>query len=440
MTKCCALIGLLILTHPLWAQQTYSLPDLARSALERNADLVITQKQSTLQDLSIAREASALKPQINFSSRYFHYWDDVPTYAFPSENVPPGTFGDIVAVPLGLRNNFLLDLTLRQRLFDFQMLGAKSRLQGVRNLQEAELVKAQGNVLLQLSESYFQLKQLDAQRQSIDFNRRRLEKLLDITRVRVENDLALGLDSIRLRKLLNGLLLEERRLKKGRELAESNLLRLAGIDENVAISTAYEFSFVLEPSTGTSANEQLLNEAQQLQEQRLEREKTLAPTLDLLASFALQGQGQSLGFNDEGLTNNLSIVGLQLDLPIWNGNAASLRKQEIKSQLDLLSLQRAKLQSGEALQRQQLEDQINYLESKIALEEEWLVALESAYMQAEAKWQEGLLGINDLLEVDAEKVEVEQQLANFRYELTVARLQYLQVTGQLTTKLLSDEN
>ena len=418
-----------------------SLRDLVIRAIQENESIQVAQKQGDISALNYNLNKTQFQPQVNFSGSYFYYWDDVPNYVFrnPESTLFNGS-GEDEAIPLGLENNLGLTLSFRQRVLDLNYFGNQDTRGVMNELQKFKEREAQEEVVLNLAEKYFRWMQLNKSTEAIAFNNHRLDQLLAITRIRIQEEMANAFDSLRLLKAMGDLNLEARRLDNSKQLLETTLLMEANL-ESGTLRQGNGLSLLKYANNDTlvSAKRGILESAKKVKDIQYRSHRPLAPTLDFFANLSLQSQSPTVNVIGDGFTNNISLLGLQLDIPLYNGAREKLNQQKVTLEKDILDLQIERLSRGESLLSQKHWQDIQYFREKITLESRWIESLDIKYQQEEVKWQQGVSSLNDLLIVNAEIVEAKQQLAELTYALRKAELDYLRAGGGLIPQLMNYE-
>jgi outer membrane protein TolC len=214
---------------------------------------------------------------------------------------------------------------------------------------------------------------------------------------------------------------------------------LVGLPDSVVIDYGtLNYANVLEfkPDSNnieSSAQMILLNQAQNINDlSQKQVQAEYLPTLDFRLNFLWNSQSTDLGFfSDNAYGNNMSTLGLKLNIPIYHGSEKKRKIQELEISKHVLDLQKQKLREGFQLQYTNSERR---LESKTALflQQQKITQLKKRFLEkADQRFEQGILPVKDLLESQSGYMEAQMRSAEILYDVKLAELDYFKWSNQL---------
>ena len=168
----------------------------------------------------------------------------------------------------------------------------------------------------------------------------------------------------------------------------------------------------------------LLNQAQSMNDlSQKQVQSEYLPTLDFRLNFLWNSQSQDLGFfSNQSFRNNISTLGLKLNIPIYHGAEKKKKIQELEINSHMLDLQKQKLREGFQLQ---YSNSIKELEFKTALfqHQQKITQLKKRYLEkADKHFEQGILPIKDLLEAQSGFLEAQMKSAEILFDCKISRI------------------
>lgn len=392
-------------------------------------------------DLKLGR--SIIYPEIKAFADYHWFWGDIPNYIFPPEEgsvFSNNQTGGFYPVPLGLSNNLLMGLRLKQRIYDHRMFIAN---EGNEVYSEIEMLQKKQNneeIIYQTGIAYFELLQLKTNLAIIDFNLGRMAKFQSIISVRLKNEMA---DSLELRRIL--LEKEELKLKKDQLLAGINsktryFKMIVGLDPESSIEIVPDHSDTTFIEGLQTYDQEALSTRQKLLEGKLKANNIKSqatkadyyPTLNFEANLLWQFQSPDINmFSDNAFNNNISTLGLALDIPIVNGMQKKIKLEQIDIDNTITSLQKEKLIHAENLLLEQASSKLDQLIERYEQQQKMVDYTRDFMILMDKKYQQGISNIRDLLEANNEYIEEKSEMNNLFYQVKIAEVNYLKAVGNL---------
>lgn len=425
---------------------TYNLKQLLSIAVEKNRDLQLVKLELEKSSQQLALKKSAFLPKIDAFADYYWFWNNVPAYVFPENEgsiLSGGTSSGNYPVSIGLPNNFFAGISLEQRLFDFSYLSAGKSREVFSAIESGKVKEKKEQIFYDIAVTYYEISQLAAKQDFLDFSIGRIDRMIEIMKIQLANQMTDSLQVLELELKNAELLLSKSELLSGLQTKTNYLKMLVGLPDSVSIDYAtLDYGNVLEfkPDSNnveTSAQMILLNQAKSVNDlSQKQVQAEYLPTLDFRLNFLWNSQSSDLGFfSDNAYGNNMSTLGLKLNIPIYHGSEKKKKIQELEISNHVLDLQKQKLKEGFQLQ---YSNSVKRLESKTALflQQQKITQLKKRYFEkADQRFEQGILSVRDLLEAQSGYMEAQMKTAEILYDVKLAELDYFKWSNQLLIRL-----
>jgi outer membrane protein TolC len=160
------------------------------------------------------------------------------------------------------------------------------------------------------------------------------------------------------------------------------------------------------------------------------------PTLDFKINVLWNVQSNDLSFfSDRAFGNNISTLGLKMDIPLYYGDEKKKKIQKLYIEQQMLELQKEKLLEGHKLQNENAVENLKFKKERFYHQQK-VSQLKSRYLEkAENRFEKGLLSIKDLLDARSELLEAQITEAELWFDVKLAELDYLKWNNQIYNKL-----
>jgi outer membrane protein TolC len=421
---------------------TYNLKQLLKIAGEHNKDLQLVRLELEKSNQQLALKRSEFLPKVDAFADYYWYWNNVPTYIFPENEgniLSGGTSSGNYPVSIGLPNNFFAGISLSQRIFDFSYLSAGKSREVFNAIESGKVKEKKEQIFYDVAVTYYEISQLAAKQDFIDFNINRIDRMIGILQIQLANEMTDSLQVLELELKNAELLLSKKELLSGLQTKTDYLRMLVGLPDSLVIDYGnLDYTNVLEfkPDSNnveSSAQMILINQAQNINElSQKQVQAEYLPTLDFRLNFLWNSQSSDLGFfSDNAYGNNMSTLGLKLNIPIYHGSEKKKKIQELEINKHVLDLQKQKLREGFQLQ---FSNSLKRLESKTALfiQQQKITTMKKRYFEkADQRFEQGILPLKDLLEAQSGYMEAQMRSAEILYDVKLAELEYFKWSNQL---------
>jgi outer membrane protein len=425
--KTTLLLFALLLSIGAQAQQNaFSLEQAVNYAFENNLTLKNAQlKVADARELIIERRAVGL-PQLRGTANY-QYFIDIPTTVVPDFSNPSS--GVLIPLQFGTKHSANAGLNLTINAIDASYLIGLKAAKLYKEFAAQEFTIQRQDTRHQVINAYLPALLLDENLRMLDKNIANLQALLNETRALFREGFVEQLDVDRLELSLLNLQSERDNLSRQRELALNALKFTLGYpmdqplelsEQLAAISTAVSETDLGQPVSYASRPEYALaNMGEELNVLNVKLfTSNYIPTISLFGSYQ-----QSLFANDlsEGQWFPATLVGAQLNVPIFDGLATKARRQRAKLELETARNQIRELERVIDLDLQNA--RANYLnaQQRLANQERSLQLAEKIFQTAQVKYREGVGSSLEISQAEQSLYQSQQLRIQALYDLALAK-------------------
>lgn len=440
--KCCAavIIGLFLSAPATFAQKVneFSVQQAIDYAMTNSAKV-----KNALLDIQLQKEqnreiTSAAFPQLNGSFNLNDYLE-VPTSLLPAE-IAGGPAGTYIPVKFGTKYNATGGLDLSQILFDGQVfVGLQARSTAIK-LAEAQKSVTAEMINVNVQKIYYQLVIGHQQMTTIDANIDRLKKLVNDTKAMLDQGFMEKLDLDKANVQLNNL--ETEKIKAQNQLnagyaslkflmnmpqADSLVLTDSVTDDQIkkdVLNNEYNYA--------DRKEFQLLELNKKMNEFNIRRYKlSYIPTLSAFANYQKNAQRQKFDFFKDGSWFTTSLIGVRLNVPIFDGfnkrakiNQAKLQLQKTENNINELksSIDNDVVQANQKLTAAFLTMDNQKRNMELA---------EKVYNTTKIKYDEGIGSNTEVYNAQADLKVAQNNYFSARYDAVIAKIDYLKATGKI---------
>ncbi len=337
----------LLLTPGLFAQniRRLSAQQAVNVAIENNVDVKNAKIDLDIAKAKVWEITGAGLPQVSGEVNLIHNLNiqrvilENGQGPFTVEGVPQGA---LIAFPFQLKNNAYAAVSLNQMLFNGSYLIGLKASRTYTQLAERSITQSKITTAENVMKAYYSALVAQERSKIIDVNLSQLDSLLKDTRILFQNGLVEKIDADRLEVQLNNLKTERFRVSKLISLSHYLLKLQMGIPvtDSVALTEKLsDFPLTSEPVDPTTFNVRSRIEFASLQTQRdlavLDFKNIRSGYLPSLFGFASVGANTAATrFGDipnvQDRWFNYSMVGVKLDVPIFDGFIKSFKMQQSK--------------------------------------------------------------------------------------------------------------
>jgi outer membrane protein len=424
---------------------SYNLKQLLLLAEQNNRDMQLLRLELQKTRQQVAINKSGYLPKVDAFADYYWQWGNVPMMIFPENEgniLSGGTSDGFYPVSIGLPNNLLAGVSLSQRLFEFSFLSSGKSKEALNSIETDKIKEKKEQLIYDVALCYYEISQLAAKEDFIDFNIDRIIRMTKIVQIQIRDQMTDSLQLMDLELKNAELVMAKKELISGIQRKSNYLKMLVGLPDSIVIAYgALNYAPVLESSPDStnyaeSTQMKLLNQAQAMNDlsHKLVQSEYL-PTLDFRANLLWSSQSQDLGFfSSQAFGNNISTLGLKLDIPIYHGAEKRNKMQELEISKNMLDLQKQKLKEGFQLQYSNSKEELEFKTTRFLHQQE-ITQLKKRYLEkANKHFEQGILSIKELLEAQSGLLEAQLKLAEVLFDEKKAELDYYKWSNQILTK------
>lgn len=420
----------------------YSLDECIRYALENNRQIQNAQLSFTEAKHKVGEILADGLPQINATAD-LGYNFKVPTSFIPAEffGGEPGTFAPVQFSPA---YNGTASIGLNQMIFDGSYFVGLKASRTYTELSRKDKIKTEIDVVADVSKAYYLALVNKDRLELIEKNYGRIDSLYRETLIMFENGFAEKIDVSRVKVQLNNLAVEKNNFDNTLKLSYAVLKFQMGMDVNEPISLKdkiedIQFEGLAEDFGGDFNYDDRIELSilkTNLDLVNLDIKNTTVrylPKLDLYGRLgATSGAGSSsdfLSFGDNWFS--FGIVGLQLNVPVFDGMRKSRQIQQKRAQAERIENSQDLLRKNIDLEIQTARANLKKSVDNLLAQRENMELAESVYSVTKIKYGEGIGSNLEVVEGDAAYKQAQTNYYSALYEALVSKIELEKAYGKL---------
>jgi len=410
-------------------------------ALEHNEDVQKASYDELSAEYMIKEAKSNGLPQVNGFGKVDHY-PQLPTQMLPGEII--GKPGTKMPVQMGTKYNAQGGVQFSQLLFSKTYFVGLEAARTTEDLYRLRKEMAEEDVIYNVGAAYFQILQTKEQFNTIEANLHRLARLEKLLQLQYQNDLVKKVDVNRILVNKANLETQQQALQSALEQQLNVLKFFMGmpLEDNIVLTSTAVSLETAAPGTVDArqvAEQQtqfkLLNTQRKLNDLQIKNIRSgYYPSLNMTGSYLYQAQRNEANFFDSAQPwFNTSIIGLQLNVPIFDGFKKQAQVQQAQISMKKLEEDVKKFHKNTQVQ---LTNSINQLENSaeaIEAQQRNVALAQEVYETTNKLYKEGISPLTDLLEAEVTLREAKTNLNSEKLKYQLAQLGYLKATGELKT-------
>lgn len=427
------LILALIVSVPANAQvKEWSLETCIDTALVQNKNIQLAKNQSDIALLKNREAKAQLLPKLFLQGDY-RYFTELPYQLMPQSAFggPEGIFREI---QFGVPHNISANLTFKMPLYDAQVMGGIKASETYQELAFLQEGKTKEQVYLEVSNLYYNAQILKNKLAFIQGNLTNSRKLEKNTRLLYEQTIAQRTDWDKVR-------LQIQQLESAALQVESQyktVMKALKFVIGLPLSAEMEIPLAIEINESEVwKTQKTLDELIQEKKQQINLQELITIRNSRIPNLALYGNYGRTGFGFIGSPESflnfypVSFVGLQLNVPIFNGTVTHKKISQKK-----IELQNNQLQQELIVQQTDMLHQNALLQSHVAISQlqtsqQQIQLAELVYQRILFQQQEGVAGLTEVLLADNALRDAQQLYLNAMVEYLKANLDIKKTSGNL---------
>lgn len=337
-------------------QDTLLLSEAVTLAIENNHSILIADLEKQKAVFQQKENKSRLLPHVEVYSTFSYY------YAIPKMVIPGEIFGQEGNIPVefGTKYDWNSGLKFSQLIYSQSYFTSLKLISEMIELQELNVQLKKEEVAFQVSQLYCLCQTIDKQLIEMDSTIAKLQKLKSIVELQKANDMARQADVERLEIDISKVKIERQKLVE--HLAQQlNLLKLLtgqNMDTEMVLSKTISTNEIdiVENTNYRRTELQLLEQQKKTAALQTAMDKqSYLPTLTAFGQHYYQGMRDEFDFFDGGDDRffKSGIVGLQLNIPIFDGFARQNRIKMHEIELQKLQTQVAQTELFDAKEKRE---------------------------------------------------------------------------------------
>jgi len=411
--------------------QTLSLEQCIDTALIYNRNIKLSQ-----QDVNIASEKNKeikgnLLPKLNWMADY-RYYTDLPYQLMPADAFggPAGTYKEVqFGVPQSLNANLQLAIPI----YNPTALGAVKTTRIASELSEIQKIKTDEDVVLEVSNAYYNAQILLNQLAFLDSNMINTNKLLQTTILLHQQQIAKGTDVDRLKLQLDQVTNQRNTVFSQQQQVLNALKFLMGkpIPDTIQVAITENTLVQLAPQIQATTDMKLIDKKLQFNYAELKGlRNSKLPSLGAYGVYGTTGYGNT-GANSFFNFHPIGYVGAQLSFPLFNGTITKHKIVQKKIDIQKTTIQKELVSEKSKLDLINAEMQYALANQNIVTVDNQIKLAQKIYTNTVLQNKQGVANITDLLLADNSLREAQQNYIVAMVNLRKAELEYKRVTGNL---------
>lgn len=444
MKKIILILTLFIVTAAQAQEQktvhAFSLADAVSYAQKNNVQVKNALLDIDAQIQTNREIASAALPSVNSSVGGTDFLT-IPTSLLPGQifGGAPGTF---IPVQFGTKFNANYGVNFNQILFDGQVFIALQARATSLEWKRKNAALTEENIKANIYKIYYQLSASKTQLNILDANIERLQKLANDAAAMYKNGFAEKLDVDKVNVQLNNLQTEKLKANNSVTIGFMGLKMLMGMpvkdslvltdvinESNLSTDVLYENDF----QYTIRKDYQYLSTVKKLSEYNIKRyELSFLPTITMNGAYTKNAQRTKFDFFDKkGNWFETSLIGLNINLPLFNGGSTVAKIKKAKIELQQVENQMSALKNN--IDNELSQAKLNYMSSVATVEfqKKNMQLAENVFSQTKKKFEAGAGSNTEISAAQADLVAAQNNFMNALYAALIAKVDLLKASGKL---------
>ncbi|CAN5471284.1 TolC family protein [soil metagenome] len=427
----------LLLTGALAQAQDYTLDQLINKALTNNFNVQTARLDEIKTEAQIAEVRASVRPQVNLSGDYRRYLK-IPGQVIPA-SVFGGPEGSYSAVAFGLPYNLSTSVQATQQLYNQSLMIATKAAKASRNLSALQTQKVKEDVAYNVSATYYNLQTTAQQIAFLRTNLASTERLIRITDLRRQNQLAQGIDVDRLQlsKTSSQTQIESLQATYNQLLNALKYLTGTPQTDSLQVRTAIEETIPVAPSSEYTINRtdiQLLDQQKEIN--GLEQRNVKAGFVPTVAAYGVANSSVYAIGGDNSYIKNLPgyWLGLQLNWNVFDGLARKAKLSQKRIDDQRLDVQLRQTRESISMDIANSRNKFLVEQQNLSTNRGQVARAEKVYTQTKLQVKEGTVDITDVVQAETSLRDAQNNYLTTLVNLRTAELDWKKATGSLVNR------
>lgn len=452
-----SMMTMLYMVSSIVAQDSFTLPEAIDYAMEHSKAMEINQLEIENAD-HVIRETKAIGiPKVNggVDYNYYFYVPQQPVQDF----IGPTVYGilnneGVINTPPPEPETFKLSFVQPHQLnayvgansliFDGTYLVGLEASRVYKELAKKQVNTTKEQIHQDVTKAYVNVLITEMNKRTIDKNIENISKSLSDVKAMFQEGFVESLDVDRLQLSHDQLVTQQENLEQLIDLSY-NLLKFQmgyDIDKDITLTESVD-ALMAQFGTDTDiqditidptkrAQYQLLEMNQKLNQLDIKRyKKGYLPSVLALANLQYSLQRSNLFDNNETGFLPTGLVGLKINVPIYDGGEKAAKIQQVKVKMDKTDIQKREFVRAMTLQSQNAMISILNAKRNLTNKKNTLDMTQSIYDRTQIKFTEGVGSSVELTQAEAAVYQAQADYTNALYELLQAKIDLDLVLGDL---------
>jgi len=409
--------------------RSFSMEEAISFGLDNHQEMKLASNELKRAREQMVEATSMGLPQINAGVDYSHFIK-LPTSLVPAEFFG-GEAGSFAELQFGTKNSLKASATLSTLLFDGTYLTALKASKRYINFAKINYENSERNLRNQIKTTYLPPLLLQENIKTIAKNVSSLDKLLNETNEMYKAGFVEKMDVDKLSLTVENMKVLKKDLEKNYSLAVDALKMQIGypLKQEISLTETIEgLSDELDEEVLTIKMDyasrieyNVLKHSEELSKLNIDRYKRgYWPSLSGFVTYQQEIQGENL-LNDP-FSSPISIAGLSLKIPVFDGLYKDAKIQQAKLDLDNVRVQQHLLEDGIDFQvKAARKNYFNALEN-IELRKKNLELAENIFNTSQDKYKEGVGSSLEIIQSEQSLHDSQQNYLNALYNFIIAKI------------------
>jgi outer membrane protein TolC len=416
-------------------------------ALENNVNTKNARLETLISKATVKETTATGLPQITGAVN-LNYNPTIPVVFLPNQPPfgDPSNPSDVIPARFGVSYQSGVAVNVTQMIFDGSFFVGLRAAKTYMALTELDVVKAENDVIENVKKAFFGVLVNQERIKLATANLSRIDSLLSETKSIFEAGFAEKIDVSRIQVQRNNTYSQLERSKTAYEISKQLLKLQMGLppqyDINITqtlgeLNPEEELLGILEMEGISRIEIDQLNTNMELTNLDLKYNTSqYMPTLDANGFIQRTGAGNSLNsVYDSKNWFSSSLIGVRLEIPIFDGLAKSARIQKNRIQLNQLENQKIFLDDNIALEIYQARTNLTNDLNILNVQKENITLAQEVFEMAKIKYNEGVGSNFEVVEADAALIEAEINFLAALYDGLIAKVDLEKALGILRTNI-----
>lgn len=412
--------------------KTWTLQECLDTAFVQNKNVKMAKNQSEIAYLKNREAKAQLLPKLFLQGDY-RYFTELPYQLMPQSAFggPEGVFREI---QFGVPHNISANLIFKMPLYDAQVMAGIKASETHQELTFLQEGKTKEQVYMEVSNLYYSAQILKNKLAFIQQNLDNSRKLEKSTRLLYEQTIAQLTD-------WDKVLLQNQQLESFELQVESqyeSVLNALKFVIGLPLQTEMDIPLAIELLEQEDLLiQKSLDELIQEKKQQISLQELTTIKNSRIPSLALYGNYGRTGFGFTGQPESflnfypVSFVGIQFNMPLFNGTVTHKKISQKKIELQNNQLQQEKIMQQTDMLHQNALLQRHVAKSQLKTSQQQIKLAESVYQRTILQQQEGLASLTEVLLADNALRDAQQLYLNAMVEYLKANLDIKKTSGNL---------